>query len=54
MFDYARGGLLRMPEFLGVTVRSGTTQISTAQLEAVLGQVESVTRKARDLSPAKT
>jgi hypothetical protein len=49
MFDYATGVLLRMPEFLGVTVGDGTTQISTAQLEAVLGQVESVTRKARDL-----
>jgi len=49
MFDYATGVLLRMPEFLGVTVRAGTTQISTAQLEAVLGQVEKVTRKARDL-----
>jgi DinB superfamily len=38
-----------MPEFLGVTVRDRMTQISTAQLEAVLGQVENVTRKARDL-----
>ena len=49
MFDYATGVLLRMPEFLGVTVRAGTTRISTAQLEAVLAQVENVTRKARDL-----
>jgi DinB family protein len=49
MFDYATGILLRMPEFLGVTVRAGTTQSSTAQLEAVMDQVESVTRKARDL-----
>ena len=64
MFGYATGILLRMPKFLGVTLRAGTSQIgtsqigttqiemaqiSTAQLEAVLDQVESVTRKARDL-----
>src|SRR5580658_9220307 len=49
MFDYATGVLLRMPEFLGLTVRARTTGISTAQLEAVLGQVENATRKARDL-----
>jgi len=54
MFGYATGILLRLPKVLGAPVRVGMTQISmtqisTAQLEAVLDQVESVTRKARDL-----
>jgi len=49
MFGYATGTLQRLPTFLRSPVRTGMTQISTAQLEAVLNQVENVTRKARDL-----
>jgi hypothetical protein len=49
MFGFATGILLRLPKFLGARVGAGMTQISTAQLEVVLDQVESVTRKARDL-----
>jgi len=49
MFGYATGTLLRLPKFLGVPVRTQMAQISTAQLEAVLNQVENVTQKTRDL-----
>jgi hypothetical protein len=49
MFGYATGTLLRLPKFFGVPVRTATTPDSTAQLEAVLNQVEHVTRKAHDL-----
>jgi hypothetical protein len=64
MFGYATGILLRVPKFLGAPVRAratkirltqigmtqiSMTQISTAQLAAVLDQVESATRRARDL-----
>src|ERR1700728_145371 len=49
MFGYATGTLLRLPKFLGLPVRTEIAQISTAQLEAVLNQVENVTQKARDL-----
>jgi hypothetical protein len=49
MFGYATGIHLRLPKFLGPPARAGITEISTGQLEAVLDQVESVTRKARDL-----
>lgn len=49
MFGYATGTLLRLPKFLGFPIRTGMTNVSTAQLEAVVNQVEDVTRKARDL-----
>src|ERR1700728_4023553 len=49
MFGYATGTLLRLPKFLGLPVRTEIAQISTAQLEAVLNQVENVTQKAHDL-----
>jgi hypothetical protein len=49
MFGHATGTLLRLPKFLGLPVRTGMTQVSTAQVEAVLYQVENVTRRARAL-----
>jgi hypothetical protein len=54
MLGYATGILLRLPKLLGAPVRPGITQvgmthISAAQLDAVLDQVESVTRKTRGL-----
>ena len=50
MFGHATGTLLRLPKLLGLMpVRTGMTQVSTAQLETVLSQVENVTRKASDL-----
>lgn len=50
MFGGATSSILRLPKLLGVMpARAGTTLTSTGQLDIVLSQVESVTRKARDL-----
>jgi hypothetical protein len=55
MFGYATGTLLRLPKLLGLMpARTGMPQVSTAQLEAVLNQVENVTRKARDLVASRS
>jgi DinB superfamily len=49
MFGHATGTILRLPKILRLPVRTGMTQTSTAQLEAVSNQVENVTRKAGKL-----
>ena len=46
----ATGSILRLPEvFRATRVRTGTTRVSTRQLETVLSQLESITLRAQVL-----
>jgi len=54
ILTYATGNFVRLPKLLGLPARDGMIQVSSGQLEAVLQQVEDVSRKAHDLVAGRT